>query len=189
MGSFGNTPLGPYRVFSSSEPQNFTDPIPIGQHVIRYLGQDSYGTQTILDIDFEVGDNNLPTAVCRQTLTISLDEDGTASLPALELNQGSFDDCSAVTFTLTRAGGIFFRERLIINCNDFGSITTTLRVTDATGNNRTECNVEVTVTDLQRPTCTAPPSTNITCRTFTDNLPINLREVFTSDPRWHREPT
>jgi hypothetical protein len=181
-GQLGNTPLGPYRVFSSSEPQNFTDPIPIGQHVIRYLGQDSYGTQTILDIDFEVGDNNLPTAVCRQTLTISLDEDGTASLPALELNQGSFDDCSAVTFTLTRAGGIFFRERLIINCNDFGSITTTLRVTDATGNNRTECNVEVTVTDLQRPTCTAPPSTNITCRTFTDNLPINLREVFTSDP-------
>lgn len=181
-GQLGATPLGPYRTFSSSQSQNFTDPIPIGQHIMRYLGQDSYGAQTILDIDFEVGDDNRPTAACRQDLAVSLGEDGTASLLAADLDQGSFDDCSGVAFTITRSGDVFFHERLTLNCDDFGSIAVTLRVTDETGNNRADCTTEITVLDLQRPTCAAPPSTDISCQAFADNLPINLRELFTADP-------
>jgi hypothetical protein len=181
-GQLGTAPLGPYRVFSSSEPQNFTDPIPIGQHIIRYLGQDSYGAQTILDIDFEVGDNNRPTAACRQDLTVSLGENGIVSITAETLDQGSTDNCSGVTFTIARSGAVFFHERLTLDCDDFGSIAAILRVTDDTGNNRAECTAQISVTDLQRPTCTAPPSTDITCQAFAENLPINLREVFTADP-------
>ncbi len=177
-----STPLGPYQVFSPDESQNFTDPIPIGQHIIRYRGQDSYGAETILDIDFEVRDNNQPTAICEQGLSISLNQAGIAVLPAAELNDGSFDNCSGVTYSVARPGSIFFNASLSLDCDDFGTATVVLRVTDATGDNRADCSTEITVLDTQRPTCIAPPSTNITCRTFSNNLPSDLREVFTADP-------
>ncbi|TXF89917.1 T9SS type A sorting domain-containing protein [Neolewinella aurantiaca] len=177
-----STPLGPYRVFSSSESQNFTDPIPIGRHIIRYLGQDSYGAETILDIDFEVTDQGQPTAVCQQSVSVDLDENGFATLNAADLNRESFDDCGAVNFTIARGGSNIYRGSLTLGCEDFGTTTATLRVTDETGRNRSECTAEVTVTDPQRPTCSPPQSVSITCRDFADNLPVNLREVFTTDP-------
>ena len=176
-----STPLGPYRVFSPAEAQNFTDPIPVGQHFIRYLGQDSYGAETILDIDFEVRDNNQPTAACAQNLSVVLNEEGTAVMSAAELNAGSFDNCSDVTYAIARPGSNFFNPALTLDCDDFGTTTVVLRVTDATGDNSADCSTTVDVLDTQRPTCSAPPSTNITCRTFSNNLPTNLREVFTAD--------
>lgn len=181
-GQLSNTPMGPYRVFSPDEPLNFTDPVPIGQHVIRYLGQDSYGAETILDIDFEVGDSDRPTAVCRQSTSITLDGSGRAVLSAGAVNGGSFDNCSNISYSIARQGNIFFYPTLNLGCDDFGTLTAVLRVTDATGNNWADCSVEITVLDAQRPTCTAPPSTDVTCRTFADNLPVNLREEFTTDP-------
>lgn len=179
---FSSTPLGPYQAFSPNEPRNFTDPIPVGQHVIRYLGQDSYGAETILDIDFEVGDTGRPTASCRENIEVTLNAAGTAVLPATSLDEGSSDDCSDVYFSLTRPGDITFSETLLFDCNDYGSTVVTLRVADATGINHSECEVAVTVQDAQRPVCSAPPSTDITCRTFTNNLPVDLNEVFTADP-------
>ncbi len=181
-GQFNTTPLGPYRVFSPDEPQNFTDPIPLGQHIIRYLGQDSYGAETILDIDFEVRDNNRPTAACQETISVTLNEVGQAQLPAASLNDGSFDNCSNVSYSIAKPGSLFFNPTLTLSCDDFGRVPVVLRVTDATGNNHADCSVEVTVLDAQRPSCTAPPSTNITCRVFSNNLPNDLRETFTSDP-------
>ena len=181
-GQFSGTPLGPYRVFSPTEADNFTAPVPIGRHVIRYRGQDSYGAATILDIDFEVRDDTRPTAVCQQGLIVVLDERGEARLRADEVNDGSTDDCSNVTYGIARDGGIHFRPTLTLDCADFGVRTVVLRVTDATGNNRAECDAEVTVIDDQRPVCTAPPSTDVTCRTFSRNLPTDLREAFVADP-------
>ena len=181
-GQIGSSPLGPYRVFSPDEPQNFTDPIPVGQHIIRYLGQDSYGVETVLDIDFEVRDNNQPTALCEQSLSVVLNETGTAVLLATDLDAGSFDNCSDVTYAIARPGSNFFNPSLTLDCNDFSTTTVVLRVSDAAGNNPADCSAEVSILDAQRPTCTAPPATNVTCRTFSDNLPANLSEVFVADP-------
>jgi len=182
-GNFSNTPLGPYRVFSPNEPLNFTGPIPIGQHVIRYLGQDSYGAETILDIDFAVVDTDRPSALCRESISLTLNEAGSAVLSAADLDAGSFDNCSSVVFSVARPADNVFRETIVFNCGDFGGPTPmTLRVADATGFNSSDCSVMVTVQDAQRPVCSAPPSTDITCQTFSNNLPVNLREEFTTDP-------
>ncbi|MEM9928296.1 MAG: hypothetical protein AAF840_00630, partial [Bacteroidota bacterium] len=185
-GDLSSTPMGPYAVFGPS-PQPFTDPIPLGQHIIRYLGQDSYGSTTTLDIDFEIVDNTPPEAVCVPSLAVALNASGEVTVTAQRLDAGSNDLCSAVSLGLARADASAsptgnFVPALILDCGDEGITSLILEVTDATGRNRSHCAVEVTIVDITRPTCTPPPAVTLTCRAFTNNLPQDIVAAFTADP-------
>ncbi|WP_020571701.1 T9SS type A sorting domain-containing protein [Neolewinella persica] len=185
-GDLAGTPVGPYAVFGPN-PQPFTDPIPVGQHIIRYLGQDSYGAETSLDIDFQVVDNSPPNIVCVPAFTVALGAGGEATLAASSLDGGSSDNCGAVTLTAAFAGnggqqvGNFGRL-VTFNCGMTGPTAVLLEATDETGVNRSRCLVSVLVVDQIAPTCVAPPATELTCRAFADNLPTDIVRLFNNDP-------
>lgn len=185
-GDFGSAPLGPYAVFGPN-PQPFTDPIQLGQHIIRYLGQDSYGAETSLDIDFEVVDNTPPSIVCVPSFTVALSAGGEATLAASSLDGGSSDNCGAISLNAAFASNNgqqvgAFTPRITFNCGMTGPTAVLLEAIDETGVNRSRCLISVLVIDQIAPTCVAPPATELTCRAFADNLPTDIVRVFNDDP-------
>lgn len=185
-GDFTAPPLGPYAVFGP-DPQPFTDPVPLGQHIIRYLGQDSYGAETSLDIDFEVVDNTPPNIVCVSALNVALGANGTATMAASSLDGGTVDNCGSFTLRAAFAGTSgqevgTFTPLITFDCGMMGPTSVLLEATDQTGINRSRCLVSITVIDLLPPTCVAPPATELTCRAFADNLPIDIVDLFQDDP-------
>ena len=82
-----------------------------------------------------------PTAVCGQA-TLFLNSSGVASLPASQVDNGSFDNCP---------GGVsLFVEPSTFNCLDINDPSVTLTVTDQVGNTST-CSATVSLTYFEAP--------------------------------------
>ena len=81
-------------------------------------------------------DTLAPTAVC-QNLTIKLDSNGTASIVALDVEGGSFDNCGIASIVVNKTN---------FDCSNLGANTVILTVTDLYGNAST-CSANVTVED------------------------------------------
>jgi hypothetical protein len=182
-GRFNTTPLGPYPVDSEEYNQGITDPIPVGSHVIRYTGQDSYGAPTVLDIDIEVQDLTPPVIVCRNFVTASLGENGERQLNVRLLDGGTVDACGTFTLTAARANAAgnpteAFSANMVFRCADLGTKTIVLQATDYTGVNRSRCQTQVTILDERAPTCTAPPAFDLNCRDFANNFPTDLTGAY-----------
>ena len=97
-----------------------------------------------------VTDNEAPTASCiAGPLTVQLDASGVATITADDINDGSSDNCTAAN-ALTLAIDISS-----FDCDDIGSTTVTLTVTDASGNFST-CTTTVNVFDTVAPAITCP---------------------------------
>jgi len=181
------TPLGPYDVFSSDLQSSRTAPVPLGRHLIRYVGQDSYGSPATLDIDFNVVDNTPPVMICQTGITIDLGENGQGRLNAVMLDGGTHDYCGDFTVTAARSDASGrptgpFRSALNFFCDDIGEMSLLLQAIDATGFNRGRCLSIVTIADAVRPSCAAPPAVTLNCQDFADNFPRNLAAAFTADP-------
>ncbi|PWI31542.1 hypothetical protein DI383_02425 [Flavobacteriaceae bacterium LYZ1037] len=88
-----------------------------------------------------VVDNEVPTAICQNT-TIYLDAAGNATLTGADIDNGSSDNCSAVTLTTSQT---------TFNCSDLGTLNVTLYVEDAYGNT-SSCVANVTIDDSIPPT-------------------------------------
>src|SRR5690606_27559203 len=86
-------------------------------------------------------DNEVPTAICQNT-TIYLDASGNATLTGADIDNGSSDNCSAVTLTTSQT---------TFNCSDLGTLNVTLYVEDAYGNT-SSCVANVTIDDSIPPT-------------------------------------
>lgn len=88
-----------------------------------------------------VVDNVAPTTICRN-ITISLDASGNASITTSDINNGSNDACGVNSLSLSQTD---------FDCDDVGTNTVTLIVTDVNGNSST-CTAIVTVVDNIAPT-------------------------------------
>jgi hypothetical protein len=88
-----------------------------------------------------VRDSIKPTVVTRN-LTVYLDASGAASITADSIDNGSFDNCSIGSRTLSKSS---------FDCSNTGVNTVTMTVTDANGN-MSSATAEVTVIDLIKPT-------------------------------------
>jgi hypothetical protein len=89
-----------------------------------------------------------PAAICMNA-SLTLSAAGTATLTPTMVNNGSSDNCSIASTTLSQTN---------FNCAHVGANTVTLTVTDGSGNNRT-CTANVTVTDNTAPTAVCQPQT------------------------------
>ncbi len=103
---------------------------------------------TAVPIDPCQGEVDPPTALCVAPLGICLDADGTATIGAVDIDNGSFDDCGAVSLSIDRDS---------FDCDDIGTpVVVTLTVTDG-NNNTSQCQTTVTVDDCTPPTITNCP--------------------------------
>ncbi len=101
-------------------------------------GNYSTATQTI-----NVDDTTPPVAKCK-AFTLVLKLDGTATLTAADIDDGSVDECGIKSLVVSKTA---------FNCSEIGVHTVTLTVTDNCGNIST-CQASVTVTDPNPPVLT-----------------------------------
>ena len=95
----------------------------------------------VIDEDFIA-----PVVICQTTVVLPLDADGVASLQTSQVDQSSFDGCSALTFSLSRSQ---------FSCADLGLNTVTLHLQDAAGNPGA-CATTVEVVDTSAPVIHCP---------------------------------
>ena len=128
-------------------------------------GNEATHTQTIT-----VTDSTAPTVVT-QDITVSLDENGAATITAADIENGSTDNCST---SLTTSLDI-----TSFDCTNLGDNTVTLSVTDENGNTST-ATATVTVVDEIAPTVVTQDITvsldengeaTITCLLYTSPSP------------------
>ncbi len=125
-------------------------------------------------------DNEIPNAICND-LTITLDDNGTASISVADIDNNSTDDCEIISTTLNNTD---------FDCDNLGANTVILTVTDAVENVGT-CEATVTVENEFAPTLVGvadditlecggfiQPPPNVTGQDFCGN---NLTVTFSQD--------
>jgi len=111
----------------------------IGNNLVTLTANDGNGNTSTCIATVIVRDVIPPVAKC-QNVTANLGSNGTVTVPANAINNGSTDNCS-ITFTLTPN---------TFNCSQIGIQTVTLKATDS-GANMSTCTARVTVRDISGP--------------------------------------
>ncbi|MEM7105383.1 MAG: HYR domain-containing protein [Bacteroidota bacterium] len=99
-----------------------------------WTATDLCGTTTQCIQTFTFTDNTPPAAVCQNT-SVTLDANGSGSITASQLDNGSTDNCDIASLTASQSN---------FDCLNVGQVTVVLTVTDLCGNSST-CNSTVTV--------------------------------------------
>ena len=126
----------------------------VGENTVTLTVTDNNSNVSTCDATITIEDNINPTAIC-QNLTVTLDANGAASITAAQVDNGSFDNCSIASTTLSKTD---------FTCADVGPNTVTLTVTDVNSNVST-CTATITVEDNINPTAT--------CQNLTVQLDAN----------------
>lgn len=116
---------------------NCTD---VGANTITFTVTDIYGNTSSCNATVTVQDITLPNALCRN-ITAYLDEAGSVSITAADVDNGSSDACGPVTLSLSKT---------VYTCADKGENFPVLTVTDPNNNSAT-CTPTVTVLDTLPP--------------------------------------
>lgn len=112
----------------------------VGANSVTLTATDGSGNSNSCTSIVTVTDSTAPTAVC-QNITLYLDGSGNATLTTNDLDGGSTDNCSITSASASISS---------FTCNDIGSVSVALTVTDPSGN-ATSCTSVVTVTDSMAP--------------------------------------
>ena len=133
----------------------------VGVNSVNLTVVDVNGNSSVCSANITVEDNSPPTAVC-QNLTVTLNNQGTASVPAANVDGGSSDFCGIQSFILSQSN---------FNCTDIGVVGVTLTVIDNNGNFST-CTSSLEVVDAVNPT--------VVCQNVTVQLDGNGQATVTA---------
>ena len=141
--------------------------LPIGETDISISAMDGCGNSTEKIIKVTIEDDVTPFAVCDDELRLSLSSGGVARLAALDIDEGSRDNCEIVSYQVRRLEGCSpatpFKDFVEFECCDIDfPVNVELMVTDAAGNSAT-CWVIVNVEDKLAPIITCPSDMMLTC--------------------------
>jgi hypothetical protein len=112
----------------------------IGTNGITLSVEDPSGNLTTTNATITVEDTTRPTVVT-QNVSLYLDANGSASLTAQMVDNGSADNCSISSLSI---------DQTSFTCSDAGANTITLNVVDSSGNNNTSTAI-ITVLDTNKP--------------------------------------
>lgn len=133
----------------------------IGSNSVWFVAADVNGNSDSTLVNIQVEDTISPTVLMKQADTIYLNTNGLAQLAANQLDLGSTDNCSGITFTASDS---------VFDCQDTGLQTISVTITDAGGNSQTEP-VTLLVLDTISPTITCPSDASICEGEYTFNDP------------------
>ncbi|UMB53140.1 gliding motility-associated C-terminal domain-containing protein [Lutibacter sp. A64] len=116
----------------------------IGENTVTLTVTDTSGNSSTATAIVTVEDTLAPTVIT-QNIEVELDENGTSSIVAADIDNGSSDNCEIASITL---------DKTEFDCTSAGENTVTLTVTDIHGNSNSETAI-VTVVDKTGPTAIA----------------------------------
>ncbi|MBL7811434.1 MAG: T9SS type A sorting domain-containing protein [Bacteroidetes bacterium] len=115
---------------TTSDPTSFTVQ---GSYTVTWSFNDGNGNTSTATQNVIVKDATAPTALCKNiNLTLS---SGAGSISASDINNGSYDNCSIASWTLSKSS---------FNCSNNGGNTVTLTITDPAGNS-SSCTANVAI--------------------------------------------
>ncbi|MBK8549237.1 MAG: T9SS type A sorting domain-containing protein [Saprospiraceae bacterium] len=76
--------------------------LPVGDHIVTYTAYDWCGNSSSINMIVTVSDNTSPVSICDEFTTVALANEGVAHIPAFVLDDGSYDECSAVKMVARR---------------------------------------------------------------------------------------
>ncbi len=162
----------------------YTPCIPLGTHTAIYEVEDNCGNTATCSFRLTVADNTPPVAACDEFTNVGLGIDGTSYIFAQTFDDGSYDNCSAVSFKARRmdsngcqSNGQFY-DQVKFCCSDIGkTVRVILRVYDVSIQSgavsttlqeahSNDCMVQVFVEDKLKPTCVPPANVTVSCENF-----------------------
>jgi hypothetical protein len=172
----------------------------LGDHTIRYLASDACNKLSNCSYTLTVEDQIAPTASCDEQLVVSLgggdianDLYGEARILASDIDEGSNDNCSAVTLAVRRN---YWRDGtcddsanrwspwngyIDFYCCDINQeVTIELMATDIFGNENT-CWMVITPEDKLNPYCYAPDDVSLTCNDLPLAFPGDIATAYDED--------
>lgn len=123
---------------------------PVGTTTNTFEIEDGAGNIVTCSFDVTVNDNENPVAL-GQNITVQLNASGTASISAVDVDNGSSDNCGIDSLSL---------DVTEFNCDDIGENTVNLTVEDTSGNSSSVA-VTVTVVDELAPDITCPANLTV----------------------------
>ncbi|UMB59698.1 gliding motility-associated C-terminal domain-containing protein [Lutibacter sp. A80] len=119
----------------------------IGENTVTLTVTDASGNSATATAIVTVEDTLAPTVIT-QNIEVEFDENGTSSIVAADIDNGSSDNCEIASITL---------DKTEFDCTSAGENTVTLTVTDIHGNSNSETAI-VTITETVAPVanCIAP---------------------------------
>jgi len=149
--------------------------LPIGKTWLKYTIKDACDNISYCFTEVTVIDKIKPTPVCDEYTVVTLTHNGKALIYAATFDDGSHDNCSAVTFSVrrltagcnsngsTNEASNPYGPSVEFCCEDVGKdVMVELRVMDASGNFNS-CMVITNVQDKVPPVITCPLSVTINC--------------------------
>lgn len=176
----------------------------VGTHTITYTAFDNCSNSSTMQYRVTVKDETDPVAICDQFATVSLKTNGYTEITANAIDDGSFDECGAVTLKVRRmedpcalGQDTAWYDKVGFCCLDANNTRMIqLLVTDLGGNTNI-CMVSVNIQDKVTPSMTCPGDMAIEDCSFTfdpstagsiaafggavviDNCPSNVPPVYT----------
>ncbi|PHN03934.1 T9SS type A sorting domain-containing protein [Flavilitoribacter nigricans] len=150
--------------------------IPVGCYWIRYTVRDACGNETEVECPICVVDTVQPVAVCDDNLIVSLGGGGVGSVYAVDIDEGSRDNCGIEKIEVRRQLNFdpencefipsYFTEWgefVEFYCCEVGDpMMVQLRITDTSGNENS-CMTEIQIEDKINPSCEAPDPVTVKC--------------------------
>jgi hypothetical protein len=143
-----------------------TQALDVGDYDITYSVKDAANNTTILTYTLSVLEN-IPPVAMTMDITVALDLNGDVTVNAGDLNDGSTDNCSALTFEVMDGG--LWVSSVDYDCSDIGANAIDFRALDANGNISITATATINVEDNYVPvamcqdiTVTIPGGTSVT---------------------------
>lgn len=145
--------------------------VPAGTHIVTYTAIDACGNKSTATMKVTVEDDDVPVAVCKKDLAITLNANGVITASASLFDDGSFDNCAIESIQVSKNNDPFGNS-LTFTCNDIGlPINVKLRVFD-TANHSNVCNVSVSITDPIAPVIICPADITLSCTKNANDLSL-----------------
>ena len=147
--------------------------VPKGTYSLVYTATDSCFNAATCTTTLIVADTETPTAICDEFKIVGLPNTGQAVLPAVIFDDGSTDNCSPLTFSVSR-DGVNFGPSVTFDCDDVGdTVMVVLRVSELVNPaSFTDCMNFVVVQDKLPPAIFCPAPQTIECTSDYSDLSI-----------------
>ena len=120
-------------------------PIPVGTWTVNTVASDPYDNKTVAPFTVTVLDTTKPTMQFLNSPVIALGSNGQTTVTPAMLENSSYDNCGIESVVITPA---------TVDCDDLGSVTFSVTVTDFNANTTTYSGITGTVEDNDAPSIT-----------------------------------